>query len=287
MKAHPSQTNVFSSKKFSEERSSHVNSNNDEGSESGRGKVAKKGGKNDRPEKAVTPMTMGTINVAALSLDEVVGYCRVKNLISDEFYIEYVAASSEDNISYFIDLFIKNNLRLWNFDNFKITIMDHRRLAEYLVRVSPHEFKIGTPHNANPNVKDFLENLYGLNQQKYRKLLESLDGESKVAEWKSVRAICQKYASAPANALQSTKPAPIAIIQGKAPFKRPANSPGQLPSQTLKTASNSKPANDREKKRTLSSVYEEEGQPYREMELNEHEMRLNSLKNQLKKKKVG
>lgn len=79
--------------------------------------------------------------------------------------------SSEDSILQFIDLFIKNNLKLWNFRVNKITIMDHRRLAEYLAKLHPNEFKICAPDSLNASIKEFLENLYGLTHAKYKKLL--------------------------------------------------------------------------------------------------------------------
>lgn len=58
--------------------------------------------------------------------------------------------------------------------------MDHRRLAEYLVRIFPNQYKICTPDALNLNVKEFLDNLYALPSIKYKKLLDSLDAESKV-----------------------------------------------------------------------------------------------------------
>ncbi len=53
-------------------------------------------------------------------------------------------------------MFIENNLKLWDFRRCKITIMDHRRLAEYLVRIYPQHYKICDPRSDDPNVKDFL-----------------------------------------------------------------------------------------------------------------------------------
>lgn len=73
-----------------------------------------------------------------MSLDEVVSYCHDKKLISEQFFMEYMASSDDSNIIHFIELFVKNKYKEeWNFRKYKITIMDHRRLAEYLVRIFP------------------------------------------------------------------------------------------------------------------------------------------------------
>lgn len=120
--------------------------------------------------------------------------------------------------------------------------MDHRRLAEYLVKIFPQNYKICTPDSINPGVKEFLENLYGLTPQKYAKLLESLDAESKVSEWKIIRIRYQKYDKIPVKIL----PIPIIATQGKAARRDP-----------LPFNNNSKPmkSTEKEKKRAMSSAF--------------------------------
>jgi hypothetical protein len=87
-----------------------------------------------------------------------------------------------------------------------------------------------------------------------------------VAEWKILRSKFQKYANVPVR----IQPLPIPVLpQEKGTIKRPV---GQVYSQAVKTAPLVR-VGDREKKRSLSSLYEG----------SEEEMRLNALKSQLRK----
>ena len=101
-------------------------------------------------------------------------------------------------------------------------------------------------------------------------MLESLDAESKVPEWKVIRNKFQRYA----NVSVRIQPLPIPIHQEKAPIKKPI---GQTYSQTVKTAPMLR-AGEKDIKRNWSSVYEGEE--------DEQEMRLKSLRNQLKKRQA-
>ena len=71
--------------------------------------------------------------------------------------------------------------------------MDHRRLAEYLVKIYPKDYKICKPLSINPNIHEFLENLYGLTSNDYKKLLDTLDMQSKITWWRTMQIRYQRY----------------------------------------------------------------------------------------------
>jgi len=94
-------------------------------------------------------------------------------------------------------MFVMNNIKAWNFKQIKITIMDHRRLAELLTKVFPKDYKIYFPASLNEDINEFLTNLYELTPLDYHKLLETLDATSKTTWWKTIQIRYQKYMIVP------------------------------------------------------------------------------------------
>ena len=78
----------------------------------------------------------------------------------------------------------------WNYTRNKITPLDHRRLAEYLVHVNPKRYKIGAPLALDEEFCSFLQSMYKLSQERYRYMLEVMDKISGLTVWKSMRIKC-------------------------------------------------------------------------------------------------
>lgn len=65
--------------------------------------------------------------------------------------------------------------------------MDHRRLAEVLVKVFPSDYIIYQPEALQKEINDFLANLYLLTSDDYNTLLQSFDEISNVSFWGSFK----------------------------------------------------------------------------------------------------
>ena len=132
------------------------------------------------------------MDLGVRSLDEVVELAYHRKIISEELYVEYVANYTQEKINEFINAFIQNDLTRWDFVQFPITIIDHRRLTQILVRLFPKTYQCTDPRSMEPLTNQFLVNLYEMVPSDFNKLLELMDRQSQVTFWKTIHIRCQK-----------------------------------------------------------------------------------------------
>lgn len=85
----------------------------------------------------------------------------------------------------FAQLFLNGKTDEWDYEQVKITLFDHRRLAEVLAKTFPNDYVIYQPHALQKDVHDFLCNLYLLTATDYKAMLESIDANSGVDIWEA------------------------------------------------------------------------------------------------------
>lgn len=92
----------------------------------------------------------------------------------------------------FAQLFLEGKTDEWDYEKLKITLFDHRRLADVLVKTFPKDYVIYQPNALQKDVHDFLSNLYLLIATDYKAMLESIDANSGVDFWESFNIRFQK-----------------------------------------------------------------------------------------------
>ncbi len=102
-------------------------------------------------------------------------------------YVEYVKRTTPEMNIKFAQLFLDGRTKEWDYEHMKITLIDHRRLSEVLVKSFPEHYVIYQPQALQKDIHDFLFNLYLLTANDYYTLLESLDANSGVDFWNSFK----------------------------------------------------------------------------------------------------
>lgn len=77
-------------------------------------------------------------------------------VISPPLFREFSVNHSSADIYDFLLKFKKGKLHKFNFNTFKFTILDHRRLAELLSTLKPQQFELGIIKQDDPEIEDFL-----------------------------------------------------------------------------------------------------------------------------------
>lgn len=121
------------------------------------------------------------------SLAELVDQAHGSGVISNELYFEFVNSYNDESLCKFIHCFADDELGSWNYSTHKISIADHRRIAELLVRLSPDKYTLLHPQALNHSINEFLLRIYELPPEDYQIMMGCIDGYAKYSWWKPIR----------------------------------------------------------------------------------------------------
>jgi hypothetical protein len=196
------------------------------------------------------------IDLGVCSLGELVDQAHGCGIISNELYFEFVNSYNDESLCKFIHCFVNDELGNWNFFTHKISIADHRRLAELLLRLSPEKYALYHPQALNNSINEFLLRIYELPPEDYQIMMGCIDSLAKYSWWKPIRVKYEHLLRDSPTAQGTLKIETGKVNEKKPPSKdvaikksKPNNFP--RPANTKKTPKNVSP--DKSSRRSDSS----------------------------------